>query len=42
LEEVLAQADVLVIGAPHQQYRSLSTSRQVVDVWNLLGQGTTV
>ena len=42
LDEVLAQADVLVIGAPHQQYRSLSTSRQVVDVWNLLGQGTTV
>jgi UDP-N-acetyl-D-mannosaminuronic acid dehydrogenase len=42
LDEVLAQADVLVIGAPHQEYRSLSTSRQVVDVWNLLGQGTTV
>jgi UDP-N-acetyl-D-mannosaminuronic acid dehydrogenase len=42
LDEVLAQADVLVIGAPHQEYRSLSTSRQVVDVWNLLGRGTTV
>jgi UDP-N-acetyl-D-mannosaminuronic acid dehydrogenase len=42
LDEVLAQADVLVIGAPHQEYRSLATSRQVVDVWNLLGRGTTV
>jgi len=42
LDEVLAQADVLVIGAPHQEYRSLSTSSEVVDVWNLLGQGTTV
>ena len=42
LDEVLAQADVLVIGAPHQEYRSLSTSSEVVDVWNLLGQGTKV
>ncbi len=42
LDEVLAQADVLVIGAPHQEYRSLSTSSEVVDVWNLLGRGTTV
>lgn len=42
LDEVLAKADVLVIGAPHQEYRSLSTSSEVVDVWNLLGRGTTV
>jgi UDP-N-acetyl-D-mannosaminuronic acid dehydrogenase len=42
LEDVLAQSDVLIIGAPHQKYRSLSTSTEVVDVWNLLGQGTTV
>jgi UDP-N-acetyl-D-mannosaminuronic acid dehydrogenase len=42
LEDVLAQSDVLIIGAPHREYRSLSTSTEVVDVWNLLGQGTTV
>jgi UDP-N-acetyl-D-mannosaminuronic acid dehydrogenase len=42
LEDVLAQADVLIIGAPHQEYRSISTSTEVVDVWNLLGRGATV
>jgi UDP-N-acetyl-D-mannosaminuronic acid dehydrogenase len=42
LEDVLAQADVLIIGAPHREYRRLLTSTEVVDVWNLLGQGTTV
>jgi UDP-N-acetyl-D-mannosaminuronic acid dehydrogenase len=42
LEDVLAQADVLIIGAPHREYRRLLTSTEVVDLWNLLGQGTTV
>ena len=42
LEDVLAQSDVLIIGAPHREYRSISTSTEVVDVWNLLGLGTTV
>jgi UDP-N-acetyl-D-mannosaminuronic acid dehydrogenase len=42
LEEVLERADILVIGAPHQQYQHLSASVEVVDVWNLLGKGTTV
>jgi UDP-N-acetyl-D-mannosaminuronic acid dehydrogenase len=42
LEDVLEQADVLVIGAPHQAYADLVTDKPVVDVWNLLGNGTTV
>jgi len=42
LEDVLAHSDVLIIGAPHQEYRTLTTSTEVVDVWNLLGRGTTV
>ena len=42
LEDVLEQSDVLVIGAPHRQYQNLSASVEVVDVWNLLGKGTTV
>jgi UDP-N-acetyl-D-mannosaminuronic acid dehydrogenase len=43
LEEVVARADVLVIGAPHDAYRSLRTvapDTEVVDIWNLLGEGT--
>jgi UDP-N-acetyl-D-mannosaminuronic acid dehydrogenase len=42
LEDVLEQADILVIGAPHQAYAGLATDKPVVDVWNLLGNGTTV
>jgi UDP-N-acetyl-D-mannosaminuronic acid dehydrogenase len=42
LDEVLERSDVLVIGAPHLQYQHLSASVEVVDVWNLLGKGTTV
>ena len=42
LDEVLERSDVLVIGAPHRQYQNLSASVEVVDVWNLLGKGTTV
>jgi len=42
LETVLANSDILIIGAPHKEYRSLTPSVPVADVWNLLGQGTTV
>lgn len=42
LEEVLEKCDVLVIGAPHPEYRSVKTDKPVVDVWNLLGNGSLV
>lgn len=42
IEEVLAKADVLVIGAPHSAYRSLKPKQAVVDIWNLLGNGVLV
>ena len=42
LEEVLAKADVLVIGAPHSAYRTLKPKQAVVDIWNLLGNGVLV
>ena len=42
LDRVLAECDLLVIGAPHQAYRDLVTDLPVVDVWNLLGQGSQV
>jgi UDP-N-acetyl-D-mannosaminuronic acid dehydrogenase len=42
LDEVLAQADLLVIGAPHRAYADLRPSVPVVDVTNLLdGRGIT-
>jgi len=41
LDEVLVRADLLVIGAPHPQYRELKTDKPVVDIWNLMRQGVT-
>jgi UDP-N-acetyl-D-mannosaminuronic acid dehydrogenase len=39
LDDVLAESDLLVIGAPHKCYADLSTEVPVVDIWNLTGQG---
>lgn len=42
LEKVIAESDVLVIGAPHNKYRTLTIDKPVIDVWNLLGNGSVV
>lgn len=35
LEEVLHRSDLLVIATPHAIYRTIETSKPVIDVWNL-------
>lgn len=42
LDEVLDQADLLIIGTPHQQYRDINTTTPIIDIWNLLDQGVRV
>ena len=42
LDEVLAAADLLIIGAPHPDYRDLLTDKPVADIWNVLGKGVRV
>lgn len=42
LEEVLAESDLLIIGAPHDAYRELTTRVPVVDIWGLTDRGTRV
>ena len=42
LDDVLSQADLLVIAAPHPQYRDLRTSTPIVDIWNLRRQGVLI
>jgi UDP-N-acetyl-D-mannosaminuronic acid dehydrogenase len=40
LDRVLAESDILVLGAPHRQYRGLPVGgKDVVDVWGALGEG---
>jgi UDP-N-acetyl-D-mannosaminuronic acid dehydrogenase len=42
LDEVIERSDLLVIGAPHEEYQDLRTSTPIVDIWNLLGEGVRV
>ena len=40
LESVVAESDVLVLGAPHREYSGLTLGgRDVVDIWGVLGEG---
>ncbi|MEA3503105.1 MAG: nucleotide sugar dehydrogenase, partial [Actinomycetota bacterium] len=39
LDTVIAESDVLIVGAPHKAYRGLEINKPVADVWNILGQG---
>ncbi|MGV1078900.1 MAG: nucleotide sugar dehydrogenase [Candidatus Nanopelagicales bacterium] len=42
IEELLASSDVIIVGAPHAEYRSLDTDKPVIDVWNLAGNGVLI
>ena len=39
---LLEKSDIVVIGAPHIKYKSLKTSKPVIDIWNLLGEGNQI
>jgi UDP-N-acetyl-D-mannosaminuronic acid dehydrogenase len=39
LAEVLDRADLLVIAAPHPEYRELVTEKPVADMWGIAGRG---
>ena len=42
LENVLEQADLLIIGAPHKAYKGLKPRQPIVDIWDLYGNGVVV
>jgi UDP-N-acetyl-D-mannosaminuronic acid dehydrogenase len=42
LDEVLARSDLLVVGAPHPEYRGLVTDKPAADIWDVLGNGVKV
>ncbi|HVH94689.1 MAG TPA: nucleotide sugar dehydrogenase [Nocardioidaceae bacterium] len=37
LDQVLEEADVLIVATPHSDYRGIVTDKPVADVWNILG-----
>jgi len=42
LGEVLSRSDLLVVAAPHPEYRDLDTDKPVIDIWNILGEGVRI
>ena len=42
LDELLSRVDLVIIAAPHPEYRDLATSIPIIDVWNLTGNGSLV
>src|SRR3984957_16675272 len=42
LPEVIEQADLLVIAAPHPEYAALATAKPVADIWNIRGEGVQI
>jgi UDP-N-acetyl-D-mannosaminuronic acid dehydrogenase len=42
LDEVIARSDLLVVGAPHPEYRQLVTEKPVADIWNVRGHGVRI
>ena len=41
-DELMASADVIVIGAPHERYRALETDKPIIDIWGVTGNGVRV
>ena len=41
-EAVIDRCDALVIGAPHERYRDLTTDKPVFDIWGITGRGVRV
>ena len=42
LDKALSECDILVIGAPHKIYKEIVTTKPIVDIWNLLGNGNKI
>jgi UDP-N-acetyl-D-mannosaminuronic acid dehydrogenase len=42
LDEVLTRSDLLVVGAPHPEYRGLAVDKPAADIWDVLGDGVRI
>jgi UDP-N-acetyl-D-mannosaminuronic acid dehydrogenase len=42
LDEVLGEADLLIVGTPHRAYRDVSVDVPVADIWNVMSAGVRV
>jgi UDP-N-acetyl-D-mannosaminuronic acid dehydrogenase len=42
LEITIKDSDILILAAPHALYKEVSTSKPIIDIWNLYGNGNIV
>jgi UDP-N-acetyl-D-mannosaminuronic acid dehydrogenase len=42
LDEVLGEADLLIVGTPHRAYRDVSVDVPIADIWNVMSGGVRV
>jgi UDP-N-acetyl-D-mannosaminuronic acid dehydrogenase len=42
LADVISEANLLIIAAPHAEYADLQTAKPIADIWNVLGKGVVV
>jgi UDP-N-acetyl-D-mannosaminuronic acid dehydrogenase len=42
LDSIITDSDILVIATPHTVYKQLQTSKPIIDIWNLLGDGSLI
>jgi UDP-N-acetyl-D-mannosaminuronic acid dehydrogenase len=42
LETVVANSDILIIGAPHKDYLGVKSEKRIIDIWNLRNTGSSV
>ena len=42
LRTVLDKSDLLIIGAPHSQYKTIAINKPVIDIWGLRGDGVLI
>jgi len=42
LEVTISSSDILIIATPHSVYKQIDTSKPIIDIWNLLGNGNRI
>ena len=42
LETTVRDSDLLIVAAPHNVYKRISTTKPIIDIWNLFGNGNLI
>jgi UDP-N-acetyl-D-mannosaminuronic acid dehydrogenase len=42
LDNTIRHSDLLIVAAPHNVYKQISTTKPIIDIWNLFGNGNLI